>query len=77
MSGMCRGQNCQIQHVRNVSLSKMSDSACLECAMLKNARFSIAGMCCGQKCQIQYGWNVSRSKTSDSAFEECILSPDF
>jgi hypothetical protein len=75
---MCCGQKnmsvpiCQ----RHWDSSKTSDSAWLECVVVKNFRFSLAGMCggtkvifcmirmcCGKKRQIQHGWNVLWSKS--------------
>jgi hypothetical protein len=59
MAGMCSsGQRSQITHVRNVLWSKTSESALLECVVVKNVRFSLAG------CVVV--------KKSDSACPECV-----
>jgi hypothetical protein len=74
LSGMCLGQNCQFQHVWNVSWSKLSVSACLkwnvswslllvsarlECVVVKIVSFSMSGMLLGHNSQFQHVWYVS------------------
>jgi hypothetical protein len=36
----------------------MSDSAWLECVLVKNISFSIPGLCHGQKRPFKYVWNA-------------------
>jgi hypothetical protein len=55
MTGMCRGQNCQFLHDWNVTWSKWSVSAWLECVMIKIVSFSMAGMSQSQNRQFQHG----------------------
>jgi hypothetical protein len=62
MAGMCCSLKRHIQHVWNLSRSKMSDPAWPQRVIVKNVRFSMAGICYGKKRQIQHGMNVLWSK---------------
>jgi hypothetical protein len=73
MSGMRYNQNRQFQHGWNMSWSKLSVSARLECVMVKIVCFSTPGMCHGQNCLFQNAWNILWSQLSVSAFLECVM----
>jgi ferredoxin-like protein FixX len=45
---MCFAQNRRLQRVCNVSWSKLSVSACLECVAFKIVSYNVSGMCLGQ-----------------------------
>jgi hypothetical protein len=54
MPGMCCGQNCQFQHVWDVSWSKLLGLTCFECVVVKIVSFCMAGMCLIQNRQFQH-----------------------
>jgi hypothetical protein len=71
----CRTENVSVTdlHGWNMSWSKLSVLACLECVMVKIVCFSMPGIWYDHNHQFQQVWNVSLLKSSVSAWLEWFI----